>query len=191
MEEKLEKKLKRKRLRKVIVIALLMAVAVAVVCGLSIEKPQQTEGGKGNATSSQNAGDEPYGTVTMSIDCSDLARNMDALEDKALEEYIPKDGVILPPTEYEFKEDESVYDCLESLCRSKEIHLESANSTTYGSRYIEGIGHLYEKDAGLKSGWTYEVDGEMPNYGCSEFKLEDGQKIEWKYVIDYTDTKTE
>ena len=78
-----------------------------------------------------------------------------------------------------------MYDCLYNVCREKKIQMESSEDNVYKSRYVEGIGHLYEMDAGKRSGWTYYVNDEMPNYGCSKAKLEDGQKIRWVYVVDY------
>ncbi len=52
----------------------------------------------------------------------------------------------------------------------------------YKSYYVEGINQLYEFDCGKNSGWMYSVNGKYPNYGCSSYKLEDGDKIEWRYT---------
>lgn len=125
-------------------------------------------------------------TVTLEITCSDLVRNMDRLRDDTLWEYIPENGEILSPVEVALREDDTVYDVLYRQCREDNIHLESHNDPIYDSRYIEGIGHLYEKDAGKRSGWIYEVNGTQPKYGCSKYILRGGEKIEWIFVTDYT-----
>ena len=49
---------------------------------------------------------------------------------------------------------------------------------------IEGIGNLYEFDCGELSGWMYTVNGQAPNYGCSQYQLEDGDVVEWIYSCD-------
>ncbi len=30
----------------------------------------------------------------------------------------------------------------------------------------------------------YQVNGEFPNYGCSKYKLKDGDRIAWVYTCD-------
>ena len=55
---------------------------------------------------------------------------------------------------------------------------------SYGSVYIQGIHYLYEFSCGPLSGWMYRVDGEFPNFGCSKYRLKDGQVIEWVYTCD-------
>lgn len=41
---------------------------------------------------------------------------------------------------------------------------------------------LDEFSCGALSGWMYRVNGEFPNYGCSRYRLSDGDKIEWVYT---------
>lgn len=36
--------------------------------------------------------------------------------------------------------------------------------------------------AGPKTGWTYAVNGALPNYACSAYALSDGDAITWKFV---------
>ena len=180
MSEQLLKKAKKKRTRTIGIIVVIVVLVILGCAGLAAHK----SGGHA-------------GTVTISIDCSDLSSQMEKLRREEIREYIPKDGVILAPTEYDFSEGETVYDCLYNVCREKKIQMESSEDNVYKSRYVEGIGHLYEMDAGKRSGWTYYVNDEMPDYGCSKVKLEDGQKIRWVYVVDYaksggaSDSKTD
>jgi len=126
-------------------------------------------------------------TVTLSIECSTVLQNWDDL-DPALKtgDYIPKDGVILPATEFVLRDGDTVYDILSRALRHNKIQMEyqGADENSYGTVYIQGINYLYEFSCGPHSGWMYKVDGEYPNYGCSRYELTDGQKIEWIYTCD-------
>ena len=57
-------------------------------------------------------------------------------------------------------------------------------SFTTGTAYIEGINNIYEFSCGELSGWMYCVNGEYPNVGCSDYKIKDGDNIEWYYTCD-------
>ena len=113
-------------------------------------------------------------TVKISIRCNTVLENYDDL-DPALrsDEFVPPDGVIL-----------TVFDILDRAVRYNRIQMEfqGADENSYGSVYIQGINYLYEFSCGPLSGWMYRVDGEFPNYGCSKYKLRDGQVIEWVYT---------
>lgn len=126
-------------------------------------------------------------TVTISIRCDTILDNYDDL-DPALrsEEFVPTDGVILPPTKYVLRPGDTVFDILDRAVRYNKIQMEyqGADQNSYGSVYIQGIHYLYEFSCGHLSGWMYRVDGEFPNYGCSKYKLKDGQIIEWIYTCD-------
>ena len=50
--------------------------------------------------------------------------------------------------------------------------------------YISGINYLYELDFGDMSGWIYHVNDDEPLVGCGEYKLSDGDNIEWLYTCD-------
>lgn len=174
------KKTRSKRRRTIGIIIVLAVFVGLALLGMNIERGGQT----GEVIATNEAGAPLDRSITMEINCSELSENMDRLTDKAVEDYIPDDGAILAPTEVAFAEGESVYDCLYRICRQKDIQLESSYDSVYKSRYIESIGHLYEKDAGKMSGWVYEVDGKQPDYGCSSYKPKDGEKVLWKYVTD-------
>ena len=122
-------------------------------------------------------------TVTISISCAAILDHMDWLDpDKA--ELIPEDGWILPPTVLPLEEGESVFDVLLRVTREQKIHMEYSEAPLYGSAYIEGIHNLYEFDCGEVSGWMYAVNGWYPNYGCSGYKLEPGDVVEWRFTCD-------
>ena len=183
MEQELLNKRKRRHRRTAGVLLVLAVFAALLVCGLHLEG-RDAPGAGGSGTSASPAGQGQ--AVTLEITCRDLCEHMGRLTDEAVREYIPKDGEILAPEEVALEEGESVYDLLQRVCREKNIHLESSEDPVYQSRYVEGIGHLYEKDAGKRSGWTYEVDGTCPDYGCSKYMLKGGERVRWVYVTDYT-----
>ena len=120
---------------------------------------------------------------TISISCATILDSMDlcAEEKRGL---VPSDGWILSPTEVCFEDGDSVFDVLLRVCREGKIHMEYSNTPIYDSAYIEGIGNLYEFDAGELSGWMYSVGGIFPNYGCSSYTLSDGDVIAWQYTCD-------
>lgn len=126
-------------------------------------------------------------TVIISIRCDTILKNYENL-DPALRsgEFVPEDGVILPPTEYVLRPGDTVFDILDRAVRYNKIQMEyqGADKNSYGSVYIQGIHYLYEFSCGPLSGWMYRVDGEFPNYGCSKYVLRDGQVIEWVYTCD-------
>ena len=122
-------------------------------------------------------------TCTFSISCETILDNMDkCVESKRF--LVPADGIIFPTTEVEFSEGESVFDVLQRVCRDNAIHMESSWTPLYNSAYIEGIGNLYEFDAGSLSGWMYAVNDWFPNYGCSLYQVQDGDVIRWVYTCD-------
>ena len=45
---------------------------------------------------------------------------------------------------------------------------------------------LGEFTCGSMSGWMYWVDGELPMVGAGNYTLNGGEKIEWKYIVDYS-----
>ena len=97
---------------------------------------------------------------------------------------VPEDGVLLPETQVTFAAGESAFDVLQRVCRENKIHMESSFTPLYNSAYIEGIGNLYEFDAGSLSGWMYSVNGIWPDYGCSSYTLHDGDTVVWSYTCD-------
>jgi len=122
-------------------------------------------------------------TCTFSIECSTILNNLDQLDPDKLE-MVPSGGTILSATTVTFSEGESVFDVLQRICREKGIHLESSWTPIYNSAYIEGIHNLYEFDCGSLSGWMYRVNGWYPNYGCSRYQLQDGDRVEWRFTCD-------
>ncbi len=122
-------------------------------------------------------------TCTFVIECKTILNNMDSLKSNK-KEFLPADGVILRKTTVTFKEGETVFDVLKRVCKENNIQMESSYTPGYDNYYIEGINQIYEKDCGTKSGWMYSVNGTFPNYGCSDYKLKNGDEVEWRYTCD-------
>lgn len=121
--------------------------------------------------------------ATLSIVCNTILDNMDRFDEAKLE-VLPEDGVILTEKQVTFYEGESVFDVLLRETRDEKIHMEFVSTPIYNSNYIEGINNIYEFDCGELSGWMYKVNGWFPNYGCSRYVLQDGDKVEWIYTCD-------
>ena len=120
-------------------------------------------------------------TCTLSVRCDTILDSM-GLIDKEKVDIVPENGIIYAEKTVDFCEGESVFDLLYREMKSNKIHLEFEDTPIYNSAYIEGIGNLYEFDCGELSGWMYKVNGSFPNYGCSQYHLEDGDRVEWVYT---------
>ena len=149
----------------------------------SEKKSGSSKAGKSDKKpSSDKAAEDEKITVSIQIRCDNLSNDMSKLTDEAKAPYVPSNGVILTKTEYKCEKGTTVYDVLYAVCRNHNIHIESSYTPVYGSYYIEGINHLYEFDGGSESGWMYRVNGRYPDYGCSSYKLKDGDSIVWAYT---------
>lgn len=141
--------------------------------------------GDSNSSSSNNSKEQedvPVSlTCTIQIRCDTILDNMDNLE-SGKDAYVPSSGTILSATTVSFTEGETVFDVLKRVCNQYGIQLEYSYTPVYESYYIEGINYLYEFDCGNESGWMYKVNGWFPNYGCSDYTLEQGDNIVWCYT---------
>lgn len=123
---------------------------------------------------------EPVTTCTLSVTCRSLLDNMDKLKEEK-RQLVPPDGVIFAAQTVEFGEGESVFDILLREMQENKIHFEFTKTPMYDSAYIEGIGNLYEFDCGNLSGWMYRVNDISPTYGCSQYEVKEGDRIEFYY----------
>lgn len=172
MNEDFAKNIKRKKIRKAVIAVIL--IAACVILALSLFRPWKS-GGTGT-------GD----TVSIEIRCDQLSSDMSKLNDKALLDYIPSDGIILPETTVPVEPGKtSVFDVTDKICREKDIQIEYSYSPGYDSHYIEGIHYIYEFSAGTYSGWLFTVDGDVADYGADKIILNGGEKIRWYYTVDY------
>ncbi len=122
----------------------------------------------------------PKTICTLSVRCDSVVENIDKLPENK-RSIVPPDGIIYKEQTVEFTDGESVFDVLLREMTKNNIHFEFVKTPAYNSVYIEGIGNLYEFDLGDTSGWMYSVNGIEPRYGCSEYILKDGDKIEFIY----------
>ena len=120
--------------------------------------------------------------AVLSVSCASLVGNASLDPEKA--ELVPSDGVLFAAAEVVFYPGETVFNLLAREMRKNGIHMEFASFTAYKTAYVEGIGNLYEFDAGELSGWMYRVNGVFPNKGCSAYALSDGDVVEWLYTCD-------
>ena len=168
MEQDFLRKQKNKKLKKNLILLCLALVAIAAI-GFSIAGKLKAQDKKPEDAK-----------VTIEIRCDELSSNMDMLTDKALVDYVPKDGIIVKKSRFSIKSDETtVMDVLQKACKEKDVQIEDKKG------YVKGINYLYEFSAGQKSGWMYKVNGNLPNYMASEVKLKDGDEILWFYTVDY------
>lgn len=118
-------------------------------------------------------------TCKISIDCKTILNNTDSVDEEILD-IVPEDGVILATIDVELYDNDTVFDVLKSVCKDNKIAMEF--NDTFGSKYVEGIGGIYEFDAGGESGWQYSVNGEYPMKSCSEYQVKEGDEICWRYT---------
>jgi hypothetical protein len=121
-------------------------------------------------------------TCTISISCAVLLDNTELDPEKA--ELVPEGGVLLSETKVELQDGDSAFDVLKRVCQNSGIHLEYSITPLYATAYIEGIGNIYEFDAGEQSGWMYKVNGSFLSFGCSKYIVAPGDKIEFVYTCD-------
>ena len=150
-------------------------------------KSGTAEGTEPTVKESAETGTSPPATqkkyVTITVSCLTIYDNLESF-DKTKREILPGNGLIVPATKVEILEDETVFDVLLKVTKDKKIHMEYVSTPLYKSNYIEGIGNIYEIDAGPLSGWMYKVNNWFPNYGCGRYVLKDGDNIEWVYTCD-------
>jgi len=94
-----------------------------------------------------------------------------------LADFIPDDGCILAQSEIEVPENGTAYDQLILAAKAYNLLLDKQSDS-----YIRAINNVSELDYGALSGWMYCVNGEFADVGCSEFKLKNGDYVEWQYT---------
>ncbi len=119
--------------------------------------------------------------VSLEISCHTVLPQLDVLPE-AKRQLIPSDGILFPMTTLEATTGESAHDLLLRTVREEGIHMEFSTSPFYQTTYIEGIGNLYEFDMGELSGWMYKVNDTFPNYGISNYILQDGDTLSLLYT---------
>lgn len=160
--------LKKRNYKNFIAVGVLTAAGVLFILLTNFSSAEDYYNGKPD----QKA--EPIGTVTLSIRCDTIT------DDEDLPYYIPEDGVILPPTEFEIEEGDTVLTVLNDAARAYSLHIDTRGSQN--TAYVAGINYLYEFDFGDLSGWMYRINGEFPSLSCNNYTLSGGESIEWLYT---------
>lgn len=144
-----------------------LGIAAAVLLLSQREKPPATDAG----------------TCTVSISCAQALLHTEELAE-GKQDILPSDGWILKPVTVPLAEGDSVFDVLRRAAKEYGILMEYSDTPLFGTAYIEGIANLYERDCGQNSGWIYSVNGERPNYGCSQCAVKAGDEITWEFTCD-------
>jgi hypothetical protein len=139
--------------------------------------------GEPEKTAKETVQPMPVATCHLSITCQQLVVNLSRLP-VGKQGLVPGYGEILPLTEFNWQEGDTVFDLLQRGTRQQGIHMEFTRTPIYNSTYIEGIHNLYEFDAGELSGWMYRVNGVFPNRGASAYVLKAGDVVEWIFTLD-------
>ncbi len=143
-------------------------------------EPSQDEGFISSAAEISEM--ENLNICTVSVYCH-TALNYSGLSD-SVRSLQPSDGVIMQNISVGFEDGESVFDVTKKICTERNIPFEFSIAPMYHTAYIEGINNLYQFDCGTASGWEYSVNGKFYGYGCSEYKMKNGDRIEWLYTCD-------
>lgn len=122
-------------------------------------------------------------TCSLEITCHQLVKNKESAG-TSIEKYIPANGEILSKVTVKIKAGATAYDLLSTVCKASEVALDAEYTPIYGTYYVRGIGHIYEKQAGKRSGWIYKINGVSPNVGASDYKLSDGDICSWCFTCD-------
>ena len=155
-----------------IAIAVITAIVILFVCFTEFQSKDAYYNGEAVEK------EDSIGTVTLTIRCDTIVGEEDS-------QYIPDDGEILEVTEFDIEEGDTVYDILVEATRKYNIQMD--NSGAEGMVYIAGLNYLYEFDYGDLSGWMFFVNDEEASVGCDNYKLKDGDKIEWLYTRELGD----
>jgi hypothetical protein len=135
-------------------------------------------------TKSETVSPQAIGSVAMVIQCDEAVQYINDNDVKGYEGVVPQDGIMLDQAKIQVQQDDTVLELLKRVTKDNNIIL-----IVKSSGYVSNIGGLVErsKDFGAESGWLYSVNGEYPSVGATEYKVNDGDKIEFKYVCKNTD----
>ena len=176
------KKRKRRRIAVSVCVILILAVIAAGAFSGALRGRGSDEGG----SAALSGGTKPAGTVTVEIRYDGLAAHPELLKAPGMRDFVNENGVMLERTEFTFSEGQTVLDALDGVLRANDIRYETKSSGVT-SVYVKGIGDLYEKDAGNRSGWVYIVNGRSADESASVYELSDGDEILWYYTYDYNE----
>ena len=153
--------LKKRSYKSYLFVVILAVIAALGVRFINVAKPSDYYGRDDTPIT------DPVRT-TISIRCDTVAGE---------KSYIPKNGVILDKTEITMNKGQTAYDQLISAVKANSIQIDVS-----GGSYVSGIANIYEMDFGDLSGWMYRVNGKFADVNCNEYKLGEGDFVEWLYT---------
>lgn len=123
-------------------------------------------------------------TVTVLAECSAALDNMGSIDERVnTADVIPADGVVIAYCEVPLPEGATAFEALTLAARQQQVRVDGSG-TVYGV-YVSAIGHIAEFGFGDMSGWLYSVNGEYPEASCGEYRLHDGDAVEFHYTCGY------
>lgn len=123
-------------------------------------------------------------TVTVLAECSAALDNMGSIDERVnTADVIPADGVVIAYCEVPLPEGATAFEALTLAARQQQVRVDGSG-TVYGV-YVSAIGHIAEFGFGDMSGWLYSVNGEYPEVSCGEYRLHDGDAVEFHYTCGY------
>ncbi len=123
-------------------------------------------------------------TVTVLAECSAALDNMESIDERVnTADVIPADGVVIAYCEVPLPEGATAFEALTLAARQQQVRVDGSG-TVYGV-YVSAIGHIAEFGFGNMSGWLYSVNGEYPEVSCGEYRLHDGDAVEFHYTCGY------
>lgn len=150
-----------------------------------VTKPTPDNTAKPKPTTPQKEDKKETVTVSLRVDTllkqEHFKRLPEALQST---KYVPSNGIILKAGTYTIEKGDSAWTATRKALQKHSIHFEyeGEGESGYGSVYVEGINHIYEKQAGSLSGWMFAVNGKAPGVGASAYDIKDGDKITWHYT---------
>lgn len=150
-----------------------------------VTKPTPDNTAKPKPTTPQKEDKKETVTVSVRVDTLLKQEHFNRLPE-ALQstKYVPSNGIILKAGTYTIEKGDSAWTATRKALQKHSIHFEyeGEGESGYGSVYVEGINHIYEKQAGSLSGWMFAVNGKAPGVGASAYDVKDGDKITWHYT---------
>ncbi|NLM50361.1 MAG: DUF4430 domain-containing protein [Clostridiaceae bacterium] len=113
--------------------------------------------------------------------CSNKAEESQSLDRFVYVEVLDNEGKpMIEKSKVGFFEGITAYDALKKACDEKKVQLKVSG---FGNMiYVTSIGNLSEKDKGPMSGWIFMVNGDFPDRGIDQYKLNKEDVVVLKYT---------
>ena len=167
---------------------IMAAAGTANIRGVDLSSPKKMTVTSGEVTREYRLSAAAAGTFNVQIAVrTDLVYGYEDvtqdLKDAADAIAAPADGVSFETVS--LTAGQTVMDALEVVGTRYGITLNDPANNYIANMQKSGY-TLGEFTCGSMSGWMYWVDGELPMVGAGNYTLNGGEKIEWKYIVDYS-----